>query len=76
MEGHKTTITWSEGIEISKAVEKQNKIDKKDYQERTEQAYDELQVRLGSSSFRGFTELEDAASLYGVEPDDLIEMML
>lgn len=76
MENLKTTITWNEGVEIAKEQKKKEIKHNEEYNEQLDDAYDEFEDRLQSENFRGWSELEDAAQMHGVEPDDLINMFL
>jgi len=74
--GTTTNIEWNEAIQ----KEKQQKIEKeefdKEYKENVSSAADELYDAMGSEYFKGWEEMEDIASMYGVEPDDLINELI
>lgn len=71
-----TTISWSEAIEVHKNQKKEDKKFETEYEKLVEDAYNFLMANLATDPERPAVYFEDAWTMYGVEPDDLINRLI
>lgn len=71
-----TSITWNEAIQQQKEQKKEDEVINKEYEEQLTQAHEFLLENLETDPDRPMTYFDDACSMYGVESDDLLKLII
>ncbi len=75
MEHDNSELHWSQAQQRAKEIAEEERKAKEEYDDLVNDAYVELMDHMSTDAFRS-SDFDNVCSMYGVDPDDLLERMI